>query len=55
MQDVKFKSFDSFLSERGYNVSDLPLKNEYLPVKIEVGKMNKVVINVIHRYLNQLR
>ena len=38
----KFKSFDSFISERNYVTDDLPLRQSYKSVFIERGKMNKI-------------
>ncbi|ORM41761.1 Nuclear protein localization protein 4 -like protein [Babesia sp. Xinjiang] len=37
-----FKSFDAYLRDNGYPVSDLALKQSYKPVLIERGKMNKL-------------
>ncbi|GIX63734.1 nuclear protein localization protein 4, putative [Babesia caballi] len=40
--DPNFKSFDAFLRDNGYPLSDLALKLSYKPVVIERGKMNKL-------------
>ncbi|EDO06559.1 nuclear protein localization protein 4 (NPL4) family protein [Babesia bovis T2Bo] len=41
-----FKSFDAFLRDSGYPLSDLPLRQSYKPILIERGKMNKLPSSV---------
>ncbi|GFE54896.1 hypothetical protein BaOVIS_023000 [Babesia ovis] len=41
-----FKSFDAYLRDNGFPLSDLALKQSYKPVLIERGKMNKLPSSV---------
>ncbi|KAK2195541.1 bifunctional Nuclear protein localization protein 4/Nuclear pore localization protein Npl4 [Babesia duncani] len=45
-KEPKFKSFDSWLKDNGYNLGELPLRQSYKRVIVEKGKMIKVPLGI---------
>ncbi|CEM15003.1 unnamed protein product [Vitrella brassicaformis CCMP3155] len=40
--EPKFKNFDQFLHDNGYNVIDLPFHRTFTPITMEMGRMTKL-------------